>query len=222
MFVEVTGGRLVFADLSKLCEVQLSSPDTDRTAGDFDGKGSSFPSELIPPDAGLFKDVKRVYPTGYNYIQTHYPESRISFLYPDKTPGTAGALACNGQAVGFPQGSYKSLHILAASTNGDVSGDISLDYTKGTQAAHVQFSDWSKGSSNSEKVGFAARHRHSHGGDEVAQMCYLYDYTIPVDPKNTLTGIILPKNQDIKVVAVTLEKADMPESPAAADDTKAK
>lgn len=222
VFVEVTGGRLVFADLSKLCDVQLSSPDTDRTAGDFDGKGSSFPSELIPPDAGLFKDVKRIYPTGYNWVRKDQPEGRISFLYPDKTPGTAGALACNGQAVGFPQGSYKSLHILAASTNGTISGEVSLDYAKGTQTAQVEFSDWSKGSSNSEKVGFAARHRHSHGGDEVAQMCYLYDYTIPVDPKNTLTGIILPKNQDIKVVAVTLEKADMPESPAAAGDTKAK
>jgi len=222
VFVEVTGGRLVFADLSKLCDVQLSSPDTDRTAGDFDGKGSSFPSEQIPPDAGLFKDVKRVYPTGYNYIQTHYPEGRISFLYPDKTPGTAGTVACNGQVVQFPEGSYKSLHILAASTNGDASGDISLDYTNGTQAAQVLFSDWSKGSSNGGKIGFAARHRHSHGGDEVTQTCYLYDYIIPVDSKNTLTGIILPKNPDIKVVAVTLEKVEMVEQPAEEKNTRAK
>ncbi|MEN6356268.1 MAG: sugar-binding protein [Armatimonadota bacterium] len=219
--VEVKGGRLAFEDLSKLCNVQLSSPDTDRTSGDFDGKGSSFPSELIPPDSGMTKEVKRVYPTGYNWVRDDQPEGRISFLYPDKTPGTPGAVACDGQSLTFAQGSYKSLHILAASTNGDASGDVSLDYTKYPRSMPLQVSDWSKGPSHGEKIGFAARHRHSHGGDEVGTPCYLYDYVIPVNASRILTGITLPKNPDIKVVAVTLERAEAQAAPVAkTDNTK--
>ncbi|MCE5322946.1 hypothetical protein LLG46_06485 [bacterium] len=208
--VEVRSGRLVFADLSGLCDVALSSPDTDRTSGDFDGKGSSFPSEMIPPDSGMTKEVKRIYPTGYNWLSQDQPEGRISFMYPDKTPGTSGALACSGQKVTFEAGSYKSLHILAASTSGDTSGDISLDYAKNPQTVSLQISDWSKGPSHGEKIGFAARHRHSHGGDEVGTPCYLYEYAVPLDESSILAGIMLPENPDIKVVAVTLERAEAP------------
>ena len=53
VFVEVTGGKLAFADLSKLMNVVAESPDTARTTGDFDGAGDSYPAELMPPDAGV-------------------------------------------------------------------------------------------------------------------------------------------------------------------------
>ncbi|MHB9037544.1 MAG: sugar-binding protein [Armatimonadota bacterium] len=210
VFVEVTGGKLAFVNLADKCDVQLSSPDTDRTAGDFDGKGSSFPSELLPPDAGLTSDVKRIYPSGYNWVRENQPEGRVSFLYPDKTPGTPGAVACNGQRVSLEQRAYSSLHILAASTNGDAACNLSLDYSKGPEAVSVQMSDWSKGPAHGEKIGYAVRHRHTHGGDEVGAPCYLFDYTIPLDSSRTLSSITLPTNPDIKVVAITLERVEMP------------
>jgi hypothetical protein len=210
VFVEVTGGKLAFADLSALCDVQLSSPDTDRTAGDFDGKGSSFPSELLPPDAGLTQDVKRVYPAGYNCVRDDQPEGRVSFLYPDKTPGTPGAIACNGQKVALEQQAYSSLHILAASTNGDATGDLLLDYSKDPQVVSIKMSDWGKGPSHGEKIGYSIRHRHTHGGDEVGTACYLYDYTIPLDSARSVSSITLPTNPDMKVVAITLERVEMP------------
>ncbi|MCE5314320.1 MAG: sugar-binding protein [Armatimonadota bacterium] len=210
VYVEVTGGKLAFSDLTSLCDVHLSSPDTDRTAGDFDGKGSSFPSELFPPDTSLTNEVKRVYPSGYNWTHEDQPDGRTSFLYPDKTPGTPGAVACNGQKVVLEQQACSSMHILAASTNGDVTGDFLIDYSKDPQTISIQMSDWSKGASHGEKIGCASRHRHTHGGDEAGIPCYLYEYVVPLDSSRTVSSITLPANPDIKIVAITLERVELP------------
>jgi len=54
------------------------------------------------------------------------------------------------------------------------------------------------------------RHRHTPNGDDVSRYCYLYHYTIPLDKSRVLTGISLPENPAMKVVAITLERAELP------------
>ncbi len=207
VFVEVTGGRLVFADLKPLCDVSAISPDTNRTLADFDGKGSSFPSEYMPPDAGVTDAVCQVYPSGYKWDLESRPDGRISFLYPEKSPDAKDAVACNGQKVTTEHGRYVAVHILGASSAGDATGTVSLNYSNGAESSDLAMSDWGSGPKHGEKVALAVRHRHTHGGDEAGKRCYLYHYTLKLDPNRTLTSITLPKNAKMKVVAVTFERA---------------
>lgn len=213
--VEVTGGRLAFADLSTLYDTVLASPDTNRSAGDFDGKGGSFPAEHIPPDASPTGATSRVYPSGYKWDRENRPDGRISFLYPEKTPESNGAVALNGQKLTVEHGRYVAMHILGAASSPDASGVFSLNYETGAQTAQLTMSDWGAGPKQGEKVGCAVRHRHSHGGDDLSKRCYLYHYTVVLDRARTLTSITFPRNPAMKVVAVTLERASLPPPPEA-------
>ncbi|MCL4500047.1 MAG: hypothetical protein M1335_07410, partial [Chloroflexi bacterium] len=210
VFVEVTGGKLAFVDLSGLYDISATSPDTDRTVGDFDGKGSSFPAEFMPPDAGTSDEIRRIYPSGYQFDLQSRPEGRISFSYPDKLPGAKNAVSCAGQKALVEKGTYVALHILCASSNGVAKGDLSLNYSNGAETAALEVSDWTTGPSKGEKVAHMTRHRHSHGGDELGKACYLYHYTLPLDASRTLTSVTLPNNPNIKVIALTLERPAVP------------
>jgi len=206
VFVEVTGGRLVFADLTNLYDTCATSPDTDPSTGDFDGKGSTFPAEFIPPDASVSGEASRVYPVGYQLDRGAQPDGRISFYYPEKTPGAKNAIACDAQKVSVDQGQYRALHILGASSDGDAFGDITLNYSGGDQAAKLQMSDWGTAPAHGEKIGVETRFRRSKDGDEPNKPCRLFHYAIPLDPARMLPGVTLPKNAKMKVVAVTLER----------------
>lgn len=205
VFVEVTGGRLGFADLAALYDTCSSSPDSDPSAGDFDGKGSGFPAEFMPPDASVSDEASRVYPTGYQINRDPQPDGRISFYYPGKAPGAKNAIACDAQKVTVDQGQYRVLHILGASSDGDALGDITLNYSGGDQTAKLQMSDWTAKPKFGEKIGIEAGFRRNKDGVDPIPV-RLFDYTIPLDPAKTLASVTLPKNAKMKVVAVTLEK----------------
>lgn len=209
-FVEVTSGKLAFADLTSLFDVCATSPDTNRSTGDFDGKGFSFPAEYFPPDAGAADQSCRVYPSGYKWLQENQPDGRISFLFADKSPGTKNAVACKAQKIVVERGAYHALHIVAASSGGDASGEMSLNYSDRADTAALTVSDWTKGASSNQAIAYATRHRHSHGGDEAGKSAYLYHIRIPLASSKILTSITLPACPSIKVVALTLERVSLP------------
>jgi hypothetical protein len=76
-------------------------------------------------------------------------------------------------------------------------------------------SDWSNGAKHGETIGYMTRHRHSHGGDEIGKNCYLYDYKVTLDAPRALTSITLPKNPNMKIVAITFERIAIPTVPPA-------
>ena len=210
IFVEVTNGKLEFADLTDIFDTVATSPDTDRNSGDFDGTGASFPAEFMPPDAPVTEEISRIYPTGYNWLRQNEPDGRISFLYADKVAGTRNAVTCRGQKVAVPNTTCTALHVLAASVAGDAQAQFTINYAGGDETSAVQISDWSTGPAHEEKIGCAVRHRHTHGGDDIAGSCYLYHYTIPLDSSRKLTGITLPSNESIRITAITLERTSLP------------
>ena len=55
---------------------------------------------------------------------------------------------------------------------------------------------------------FVCLHRHSPREDEPNQKCYLTHCAIPANPKAGLTQLVLPNDPAIKVLAITLEKAE--------------
>lgn len=211
IFVKVTHGKLAFIDLGTLYNTKMTSSDNDRTIGDFDGKGESFPSEYMLPDISTVSEPCPIYPSGCGWKCETNGNPAISFSYPQRMPGTESAVACDGQSITVEGGNYSVLNILGASTGGDIAGDITLNYGGTAQNAQLQMSDWSIGPKHSEKVAFAARHSHGKDGDATGNNCYLYHYSIPVNASASLTGITLPKNSGMKIVAITLERSALPE-----------
>jgi len=211
-FVEVTGGRLAFVDLNAHYDIVAATWDTNRSIGNFDETGRSFPAELIPPDFAPGSDeTDSLYPAGYQWGRDNHPDGKVSFRYPDKTrPDARQAVACNGQKISVPQGSYVAVHILGASSGSDARGIFSLDYADGSANAEMHVSNWINGPKFGEAIGCAVRHLHNREGDEIGEIGYLYHYSIPTDPKRSLVGLTLPKNPSIKIVAVTLERASLP------------
>lgn len=217
VFVEVTGGKLAFVDISALCDISAVSPDTERNAGDFDGAGSSFPSEYFPPDTGPGQEPCSVYPSGYACGGAAQPAGRVSFLYPDKSPGAKNALSCKGQKIDVEDGAYTALHILGASIDGTQAGELTLAYPDGQKTAQVRMYDWGAAPQSDARPALLERHRHTHGGDDISKTCNLHDYTIPLDSSKALTEIKLPANPSMRIVAITLERAVLPPHPAEAE-----
>lgn len=207
--VEVTEGRLEFVDLASVCDISAASPDTNRGSGDFDGAGASFPAEFMPPDA-TFGEPTLLYPSGYLLSRAPQPEGRVSFRYLPHQPGEHTAVACALQKIDIEDGSYRALHILGASTDGAATGEIGLDYADAPASAAITMSDWTGAPASGEKIALVVRHVHTNGGDQADRACRLYHYTIPLDPAKRLTAVTLPKNEKMKIVALTLERAALP------------
>jgi hypothetical protein len=162
----------------------------------------------MPPDVGLGKP-NDLYPCGYEWkaAGSGLESSRhISFRFGPKQPGDKNAITCAGQTIAVPKGSYLRVHILAASVASDQEAEFGLQSQSGVKSAKLTVGDWSGVPRPGEDAGFVALHRHSPAGDQRGAKCYLFHYTIDVDRAQPLTGIILPKNDKVRVVAITMER----------------
>jgi alpha-mannosidase len=185
----------------------VTSPDIDRTAGiagDFDGKGHTIPSELWPEelnsDGVIFK-------LGARSLTSN---------------GAANnAVICQKDTIVLPPGNYKRIYILAAATE-DTRGDFTVDdktFNTGVQyfsgfigqgeslIVKNKFKPVDPGLSQSylktDNIAWVGTHRHDVSGiNEAYIYCYLYKYAIDITPG--AKTLILPDNDKIRVMAVTL------------------
>lgn len=206
--VTARNGKLQFADLSKLFDVAGISPDRNRESGGFDGSGHSFPAEMMPPDASLGKP-NDIYPCGYGWKSNSAgleSSRRISFVYGPKSAGDKNAVACAGQTVAVPKAKYAKLHILGAAIEPDQEAEFGIGYQSSIEPAKVVMSSWTGEPVHGEETGLVTLHRHSATADEPGVKCYLFHYMVQVDQSKPLASIVLPKNDKVRVVAITLEK----------------
>lgn len=178
--------------------LSITSSDYNRTTGNFDGKGNSFPQELFPnelnSDGVLFK-----FGSGSN------------------------AIKCGGDTIYFPSGDFNRLYILAAA-NEDTEGTFRIDnepVTVGIQSYTgfigqwftLKYDDISRRGEpeilnpfiKRNNIAWVGTHRHSYTGiNEAYVFCYMYKYAIDI-PLGAKT-VILPKNEKIKIMAMTLSQ----------------
>lgn len=207
--VTVTNGKLVFADLTKVFDTVASSPDRNRESGNFDGSVKSFPTEFMPPDASIGRP-NDIYPCGYFWsVKGNGLESsrRISFNYGGKSAGEKNAITCAGQIVQVPKARYAKIHVVAAAIEPDQEAEFGIGYLSSIETAKLTMSSWAAEPAHGEDAALVTLHRHSATRDERGYKCFLFHYAIPVDPSRPVTSIVLPKNDKVRVVAVTLEKA---------------
>jgi hypothetical protein len=171
------------ADLGGAFNIDGISPDNATLDGNLDGLGNTFSAELIT-DALAYNGVP--YATG------------------PKQAGQKNVVQAVGQTIALPRGNYVAVRFLAVATNGPQSGAFQLNYASGSaSAATLKFTDWFNLPQNAEDVVLAMSHRNTPTGPD-KRLFYLFGYGLAVDGTRTLTGITLPNNSNIKILAVTL------------------
>jgi hypothetical protein len=199
----VVKGRLTPVSLDKLFDSDVASFDTNPKDGDFDGKGSTFPAEFLPAEDQLW-------PCGmWTSVQGKGPESsrRISFKFPPRMDGLKNAVTCKGQSIEVKPGRYAAVHLMLAASE-KTTGEFVLAHKGGKSSVTGTLNAWNEAPGPDQHPAFVCLHRHSPSGDQRDQDCYLTHLTLRADPNAELAPILLPNNPAIKILALTLEKAD--------------
>jgi len=216
------GGRnasVVPVDLTKSFNtVGIASVEVSKNGG-FDGRAGTLPAETLPPDdtaeveGDPFTQGKPgppLYPSGYYTAQVGAGEASnhaVSFLYPSVREGLPNVVACTGQTISLPSGRYKALHLLAAASGGaPVTANFGLQFDRDSQPVPVSIADWGAAPTGAGvSPAFTAAYRYTDAGIKPLPTT-LGDYTLRLDGSRKLTGLTLPNNKDIKIVAISLEK----------------
>lgn len=173
------------------------SPDSNRSDGDITG-GMTIPAEMVPSEI-VSED--------------------IVFKMGNPTNGQKNMLSATGQKLKLPAGDYNKLYILAAATE-DVQGALKI---KGLSVP-VHFQNWTgfvgqhygrilsaddkdvlsftPAFTKRADIAWFSSHRHSRGGNDAYQYCYLFKYAIDI-PKGA-QSVTLPNNNKIKIFAITV------------------
>jgi alpha-mannosidase len=197
-------------------DVATASNDGDRSVGGFDGKGNSLPAEMLPPEI-QFNDVR--------------------FQLASAKTGTPNAVTANGQTINLPSGHYNRIYVLAASSN----GDQKAEFETGGKKTELNIEDWGGfigqwddrqwnspdpsrdhyGEMVGLKPGFIKRadlawycsHHHDASGKNVDYAySYLFGYEIDLPPD--AKTIKLPRNEGIRVLAISLANENPHVKPA--------
>jgi alpha-mannosidase len=173
--------------------------DKNRSDGEFAHR-RSLPSEMLP-DVIVSEGIK--------------------FTMGSKEDEAKNAVECKGQEISLPQGKFTSMYILAAA-NEDTKGEVFVD----GKSYSLNVQDWSgfigqhynrlfewdnktlrgidKPYLKNDNIAWFATHRHFKypSQNEAYQFSYLFKYelAIPAGAKS----IILPDNNKIKIMAITL------------------
>ena len=177
----------------------VTSTDGNRNSGDFDGKGHSIPEELLPQELnsdGIF-------------FQLGTRDKREN------------ALTGKGDTINLPSGGFSRIYFLAAATE-DTEGifkvdnntiNIGIQYYSGFIGQYssliydnkIKPTDYKIVPSylKTDKIAWVGTHRHDVSGiNEAYIFCYLYKYAI--DIPNGAKTLILPNNDKIRIMAITL------------------
>lgn len=177
------------------------SLDDNRTDGDFDGLGNTLAGELLP-DTLVYED--------------------IPFVFGPKAAGAKNIVACEGQDIQLPQGSFNRVYLLMAAVDGPkrllfaVHGTYTIGWISDYAEPIGQWNNRVIGDTiveeadkiapsyiNRDPVGWYGSHRHTAAGENEAYR-FTYLYLVRLDlPPGTET-ISLPDNGDIRVAAATV------------------
>ncbi|HZG76992.1 MAG TPA: fibronectin type III domain-containing protein, partial [Paenibacillus sp.] len=176
------------------------SSDGNRNDGDFDLEDA--PSKTTYPLEGL-SDPLTFDGTTYDFVN----------LADGAGNNAVAGSASTGVVIPFSpqeQGVYSAIKMLGAATYGTQSNATFTmhysDSTASTQTLAVR--DWCTTPASTDVVAKSYDHRHHQGADQAmtATGCHIYEYTLIPAPGKTVTGISLPQNGSVHVLAVTLKK----------------
>jgi alpha-mannosidase len=190
----------------------------DKSAAGFDGKGDALPAEMLPAQL-KFNDVQ--------------------FQLASAKTGVPDAVVAKGQTVALPSGQFNRVYVLAAS----IDGDQKATFEVGSNKVELNVEDWGGfvgqwddrvWDSSSDPVhakygevigfkpGFIKRadlawycsHHHDAAGKNVPY-AYSYLFAYAIDVPSDAKSIRLPKNDKIRVLAISAADENPELKPAA-------
>ena len=192
---------------------RLSKPDLGFVTLPFDEDGFSFDKNRS--DGSIVNDLS----IPAEMINPEVVSEDIIFKIGNTIEGEKNMVGAKGQKINLPSGNFNKLYILAAGTE-DTQGSFKI----GNKAFIVNFQGWTgfvgqhygrelyfnnmkvasitNAFTKRDNIAWFASHRHSPEANDAYQYSYLYKYEINL-PKNA-KSITLPKNDKIKIFAITV------------------
>ncbi len=156
--------------------------DSAPTYGNIDGAGSSLSSALVPAKLTV---------------------GGVPFSTGPTTNGTRNVIGTAGQTLTVPSNYYASLNFIGFGVNANQSGQFTINYSDGTQtSATVSTSNWVGGPKFGEAVALTMSYRNTASGKQTGTF-YIYEYSVTANPAKKITGIKLPANSSLIVLAIT-------------------
>jgi predicted alpha-1,6-mannanase (GH76 family) len=165
---------------------------TNSDQGNFDGLGWSYDADLLPP-AG---------PVTWDGVTYHAPDAA----------GTApNFVEARGQALPLPPDAYGSLRLVAASHNGPVTTNLTVQYVDGSSAeVPVTVGDWAGSAPTGSTVALEMAHRIRAGQGIDGPSVRLFGHFIALDSTKAIQALALPDDPRIEIYAVTLRAPTPP------------
>ncbi len=187
-------------NLSKYYNVDGISWETNKSDGDLDTSGNTYPANLFPKKGKIW-DIKS---SKYGSI----PFSAI----PIKN-GKKNFVSFNNQKIKINGKKYDKLYILITSVNGDdfggQEGTIELTYTDNkTEKNKIKISDWCMEPEHNEETAFTFAYRHTSNDGALSDITTkLWLITVDLNKKKKLKQIKLAgKNDNLFISAMSLSK----------------
>jgi regulation of enolase protein 1 (concanavalin A-like superfamily) len=172
------------ADLSGAFDLSGMYTDGTAFAGGLDGNGDAYSASLLGPALSA---------NGYDFNLG--------------AAGGANAVQAAGQTISLPAGQFSVLSFLGTGVNGPQPGQaFVVTYTDGTSDTFtVDLSDWlSPQGYGGESVAAALGYYDAADGSSPAVTNYLYQYSLVLNNHKTVSGITLPNNGNVLVLAIDL------------------
>lgn len=206
--IHVVGNRLVFAELSKAFNMDGISSEDSHT-GDFDGRGTAFPAEMMPP----WTDAHIVPAAMWLPNNIAGPESprRISFRWGPKDGKSLNFISCRGQRIelGKSSGDCRILHIVAATSGDDSLENLNLFFQEPLSVSEDRYSfrvsRWDRPPVRGDEIALLCR-SHYEKGEMKPGSVVLFHYTIKIHEPRKLIAITLPNSPNVKIAAISLEQ----------------
>ncbi len=169
---------------------------------------SSFNAHGMYGDGSTFSATGGLDGGGFAYsattLGTRLSNQGTSYAFGSATGNNAVNAA--GQTISLTAGNYSALTFLGAASNGSQTGTFTVDYSDGTQQTFTQtLSDWTAGSTAAgEMVASTMSYRDKYDGTKDTRSIYLYKYTFLLNAAKTVSGLTLPNNTSIHLLAVDL------------------
>lgn len=128
----------------------------------------------------------------------------VSYTLGPKTDGSNNEIYGTGQTISLPQAQYSSVRFLSSATLGDQTGTFRINYTDGTYTdVGVTVKDWCTGDITGQRVVQTMDHRHQGSADQTLNT-YVFAYYLTPTAGKTVSGLVIPNNGNIHVLAITL------------------
>ncbi|RSM78985.1 Tat pathway signal sequence domain protein [Kibdelosporangium aridum] len=156
--------------------------------GDFDGAGNTYPAAQLPQ-------------TG------HAEDDGIPFEFVNGNEGAPNNIIPAGQTIQLPPGKYPTMHLLAASDNGNTNTKLTVTYADGTAQVPLQITDWRASPAFGETEALRTRQMHTRTGPAETRLS-IFHQKVPLDPARELLSITLPAAAKPRphIFAITLQK----------------